>query len=192
MNLQRNSKDDTEIAQSQRPYYQLPPTKTEGAILAFGQQELYGRNLVIHGDRLAHGSREVHPPHLETMLTTPTRPHPSGIIPMLPATVWTRTFSTGENGSLRCFESSLKKPKPIKLAGIAMMLTHPLWRPIEMLVHAKTRPMASPTATPLAVKLRPSMCRGPCPLRTARVGVTGLEEEGLPLPEPRSGAMVMI
>jgi hypothetical protein len=47
----------------------------------------------------------------------------------------------------------LKNPKPIKLAGMVMMLTQPLCNPIEMLVHAKTNPIASPTAMPLTVKL---------------------------------------
>lgn len=42
---------------------------------------------------------------------------------MLPATVWTRTFSIGENGSRMCLETMRNKPKPIRLAGSVMVLT---------------------------------------------------------------------
>lgn len=42
---------------------------------------------------------------------------------MLPATVWTRTFSTGENGSRICLETMRNRPKPIRLAGSVIVLT---------------------------------------------------------------------
>jgi hypothetical protein len=45
------------------------------------------------------------------------------------ATLWTSTFSTGSKGNLRCGFSNLKIPKPIRLAGIDMMDTHPVCRP---------------------------------------------------------------
>jgi hypothetical protein len=64
--------------------------------------------------------------HNEGRLTTPTNPQPSGMMAMLPATVWTRTFSTGEKGNSRWRERSLKNPKPIKLAGMVMVLTQPV------------------------------------------------------------------
>ena len=93
-------------------------------------------------------------------LTTPTKPQPKGMMAMLPATVWTRTFSTGENGNLRCLDKSLKKPKPIKLAGMVIVLTQPVWRPKYMLEKQMTRPTRSPTRMPRSVKLWPWVCGG--------------------------------
>ena len=51
---------------------------------------------------------------------------------MLPATVCTRTFSTGVKGKLRCGDKVLKIPKPRSDAGIVMVLTQPVWRPKYM------------------------------------------------------------
>jgi hypothetical protein len=79
------------------------------------------------------------------------------MIAMLPATVWTKTFSTGEKGNLRWRETVLKKPKPSRLAGMLMVLTQPVWSPKYMLEKQMTRPTRRPTARPRAVKLRPSI-----------------------------------
>lgn len=44
---------------------------------------------------------------------------------------------------------------PIKLDGIDMMDTQPVWRPKYMLAEHITVPTPRPTATPRTVKLRP-------------------------------------
>lgn len=73
------------------------------------------------------------------------------------ATLCRRTFSTGENGKRRCGESSLKMPKPMRLAGMDMMDTQPVCRPKYMLEKQMTVPTASPARTALTVKLRPGI-----------------------------------
>lgn len=96
---------------------------------------------------------------------------------MLPATVWTRTFSTGVNGKRMCWETMRNKPKPIRLAGSVMVLTlramlamgplhaattmlrhpyQPVCSPKYMLEKQITRPTSSPTRIPRNVKLRPA------------------------------------
>lgn len=45
------------------------------------------------------------------------------------ATLCSSTFSMGVKGKLRWRERSLKMAKPIKLAGMDMMDTHPVCRP---------------------------------------------------------------
>lgn len=57
---------------------------------------------------------------------TPTNPHPSGIVPTAPATVWIRTFSIGVNGKDSCLDNTLKTEKPIKAEGMAIVLIHPV------------------------------------------------------------------
>lgn len=91
--------------------------------------------------------------------TTPTNPHPSGIIAMPQATLCSRTFSTGEKGNLRCGARSLKMPKPIRLAGMDMIETHPVCKPKYMLEKQMMVPTARPARTPRAVKLRPGTTR---------------------------------
>jgi hypothetical protein len=70
---------------------------------------------------------------------------------MLPATVCTNTFSTGEKGNVRWRETNLKKPKPRRLAGIVIVLTQPVCRPKYMFEKQMTSPTARPTNTPLIV-----------------------------------------
>jgi hypothetical protein len=45
------------------------------------------------------------------------------------ATLCSSTFSTGVNGKLKYFDSNLKMAKPMRLAGMDMMDTHPVCRP---------------------------------------------------------------
>lgn len=86
---------------------------------------------------------------------TPTKPQPRGMMAMLPATVWTRTFSTGVKGKARWRLRVLKRPKPMSEAGMVIMLTQPVCRPKYMLEKQMTRPTKRPAATPRRVKLRP-------------------------------------
>jgi len=51
------------------------------------------------------------------------------MIAMPQATLWSNTFSTGVKGKRKCGRRSLKMPKPMRLAGMDMMDTHPVWRP---------------------------------------------------------------
>lgn len=87
--------------------------------------------------------------------STPTKPQPSGMMAIEPATVWTRTFSTGEKGKDRWRDRVLKMPKPMSEAGMVIMLTQPVWRPKYMLEKQMTRPTRRPAATARRVKLRP-------------------------------------
>jgi hypothetical protein len=91
--------------------------------------------------------------------TTPTNPHPSGIMAMPQATLCSRTFSTGENGNLKCGARSLKIPKPMRLAGIDMIETHPVCKPKYMLEKQIIVPTARPAKTPRIVKLCPGTIR---------------------------------
>jgi hypothetical protein len=75
------------------------------------------------------------------------------------ATLWSNTFSTGENGNLRCGARSLKIPKPMRLAGIDMMETHPVCKPKYILEKQMMVPTARPATTPRSVKLRPGITR---------------------------------
>jgi hypothetical protein len=75
------------------------------------------------------------------------------------ATLWSKTFSTGEKGNLRCGARSLKMPNPIRLAGIDMMETHPVCKPKYMLEKQMTVPTARPANTLRSVKLRPGTTR---------------------------------
>ena len=73
--------------------------------------------------------------------TTPTNPHPKGIVPTLPATVCTSTFSTSLNSAphpsfsptLPSLHINVRRPlkyaKPIKAEGIAMPDIHPVCKP---------------------------------------------------------------
>jgi hypothetical protein len=81
------------------------------------------------------------------------------MIAMPQATLWSNTFSTGENGNLRCGARSLKIPKPMRLAGIDMMETHPVCKPKYILEKQMMVPTARPATTPRSVKLRPGITR---------------------------------
>ncbi len=109
-------------------------------------------------------------------------------MPMLPATVCTSTFSTGEKGSFRRRGRELKKAKPIRLDGIDMVLTQPVCKPKYMLEKQMTRPTSRPTKMPRTVKLRPSLWGGPAPASaSAAVGESGGDGGGEPT--PLSGAI---
>jgi hypothetical protein len=73
--------------------------------------------------------------------TTPTKPQPSGIVPTLPATVCTSTFSTSLKPSpnpylvnpsprlLMRVRRPLKYAKPTRAEGMAMPEIHPVCKP---------------------------------------------------------------
>lgn len=103
--------------------------------------------------------------------STPTNPQPSGMMAMEPATVWTRTFSTGEKGKDRCRDRVLNIPKPMREAGMVIMLTQPVWRPKYILEKQMTSPTRRPAAMARSVKLRPSTSSPG--LATLSVGVDG-------------------
>ncbi|CAF3573046.1 unnamed protein product [Fusarium graminearum] len=75
------------------------------------------------------------------------------------ATLCSRTFSTGEKGNLKCGASSLKMPKPMRLAGIDMIETHPVCKPKYILEKQIMVPTARPARTPRRVKLSPGTTR---------------------------------
>ncbi|CEI69996.1 unnamed protein product [Fusarium venenatum] len=149
--LQRDSKDDTKVAKSQRPNYELPGAQINWALLISSQKIVQRRDLYIR----------LEPASLQEPLqpTTPTNPHPSGMMAIPQATLCSRTFSTGENGNLKCGARSLKIPKPMRLAGIDMIETHPVCKPKYMLEKQIIVPTARPAKTPRMVKLCPGITR---------------------------------
>lgn len=113
--------------------------------------------------------------------TTPTNPHPKGIVPTDPATVCTRTFSTSLNPSPNPIlprgppnrsakvRRPLKYAKPIKALGMAIPETHPVCRPKYVLENAMRTPIMMPASTARKVNCGCSLLRarkaasGSCP-----------------------------
>jgi hypothetical protein len=86
----------------------------------------------------------------------PTNPAPTGSVPTATATVWTRTFSTGEKGYDKCTLKALNTANPRSDNGRLIILIHPVCNPkYELEKHARV-PMTRPTIIALRVSCCPS------------------------------------
>jgi hypothetical protein len=74
------------------------------------------------------------------------------MVPTDPATDWIKTFSTGVNGNLSVFATTLKYANPMSAEGMAIPLTQPVCNPKYILEKQMTIPIAEPTKTPRSVK----------------------------------------